>query len=50
MRCHRSFIVNKQKIMSVEGNSSGYNIVLNGYSHKIPLSKKYKEALRSENK
>jgi hypothetical protein len=46
LRCHRSYIVNKQKIKTVEGNSSGYNIILNQYSQKIPLSKKYKNAIR----
>lgn len=45
VRCHRSYIVNKQKIRNIEGNSSGYNIIINGYSESIPLSKKYKKTI-----
>jgi len=42
VRCHRSYIVNKRKILSMEGNSYGYTLSLDGFSQKIPLSRKHK--------
>jgi hypothetical protein len=45
VRCHRSYIVNKQKIRTIEGNSTGYTILLNGYQVGIPFSKKYKKTV-----
>jgi hypothetical protein len=42
VRCHRSYIVNRRKIRSLEGNSYGYTMLLEGSNQKIPLSRKYK--------
>jgi len=38
-RCHRSFIVNVSKIKSVEGNSQGYRLSLEGLEEPIPVSR-----------
>jgi hypothetical protein len=41
-RCHRSYIVNRRRIQSIEGNSYGYSLSLDGFTQKIPLSRKHK--------
>jgi hypothetical protein len=43
VRCHRSYIVNKRKILSIDGNKYGYILHLDGYDQKIPLSRKLKQ-------
>lgn len=43
VRCHRSYIVNKRKVLAMEGNSYGYSLSLDGFNHKIPLSRKLKK-------
>ena len=39
LRCHRSYLVNTQKIKSVEGNTRQYYFVLEGPDEKIPISR-----------
>jgi tetratricopeptide (TPR) repeat protein len=39
LRCHRSYLVNTQKIKSVEGNTRQYYFVLEGTDEKIPISR-----------
>ncbi len=42
-RCHNSFIVNLNRIKSIEGNEAGYRIILDGTDSVIPISRKYKK-------
>ncbi|MCR9249961.1 MAG: LytTR family transcriptional regulator [bacterium] len=39
LRTHKSFLVNKQKIVSLEGNARSLNIILDGYNGKLPVSR-----------
>ncbi len=41
MRCHRSFVVNLQKVTQATGNSRGLLLALEGTSKKIPVSRRY---------
>lgn len=38
-RCHRAFIVNMKTIVSKKGNALGYQLTLQGYHKKIPVSR-----------
>lgn len=39
IRCHRSYLVNAQAIVHVEGNTNGYRLSLRGTSEQIPVSR-----------
>jgi ABC-type multidrug transport system fused ATPase/permease subunit len=41
MRCHRSFIVNLEKVEKVQGNAQGLLLNLKNHHEKIPVSRKY---------
>ena len=44
VRCHRAFIVNKSKIIRLDGNSTiGYKLQLSGTDDLIPVSRTYLE-------
>lgn len=38
-QCHRSYIINLKKVVSVSGNSRGYMVIMEGCSNKIPVSR-----------
>jgi hypothetical protein len=42
VRSHRCYIVNKQNIKAIQGNSLRYSISIHGINEKIPLSKNFK--------
>lgn len=46
-RCHRSYIVNLNKIESAKGNSNGYQIKLKHYRKELPVSRKYVDEFKS---
>ncbi len=48
LRCHRSFIVNLQKVRSVTGNARGYRLYLDSYSDPIPVSREAGQAVLAE--
>jgi len=39
IKCHRAFIVNKNKVVRVKGNSQGLRLVLDGTDEEIPVSR-----------
>lgn len=39
LRCHRSYIVNLQKVTSIEGNAQGYKLILGTIDMVIPISR-----------
>ena len=41
IRCHRSYIVNLEKVTHVSGNAQGLKLTLEGCEEKIPVSRKY---------
>lgn len=45
-RCHRAYLVNTERIVSVEGNSQGCRLHLNGTPELIPVSRSKVRALR----
>ncbi|MDR3651477.1 MAG: LytTR family DNA-binding domain-containing protein [Paludibacter sp.] len=46
VKCHRAFLVNKNKIVRVKGNSQGLRLVLNDTDEEIPVSKSYSKDLK----
>ncbi|PWJ40057.1 LytR/AlgR family response regulator transcription factor [Sediminitomix flava] len=46
-RCHRSYIVNFQKVILWEGNSGGGKITLSNYTEVIPVSRNYAQKWNS---
>ena len=46
IKCHRAFLVNKDKILRVKGNSQGLRLVLKDTSDEIPVSRNYSKSLR----
>lgn len=38
-RCHRSYMVNLDKIAGIEGNAQGYRLKLKGSEHPVPVSR-----------
>jgi DNA-binding LytR/AlgR family response regulator len=45
LRCHRSFIINKNYVRSIKRNAGRYKIVIETSNVEIPISRKYKNAL-----
>jgi hypothetical protein len=45
IKCHRAFIVNKNKIIRVKGNSQGLRLVLDGTDEEIPVSRNLSKSL-----
>jgi len=41
IRCHRSYIVNHQNIVSVDGNAQGYQLELESVAEYLPVSRSY---------
>ncbi len=39
VKTHRAYLVNTQKIVQVKGNARGYQLTLDGYSEKVPVSR-----------
>ncbi len=46
-QCHRSFIVNLNRILTAKGNSNGYQLTVGDDSHVVPVSRSYVGKLRS---
>lgn len=46
-RCHKSYIVNRQKIESVSGNAAGYKLRIRDQNEFIPVSRKWNKNLES---
>lgn len=46
VRCHRTFIVNTDKIYNVTGNAQGYKLSLYDITEEIPVSRTYFNSLR----
>lgn len=45
VRCHRSFIVNLDRVEKVTGNAQGYKLHLLGGQFQIPVARKYNDSL-----
>lgn len=43
IRCHRSFIVNLEKVARVTGNAQGYQLHLIDFTLQVPVARKYSE-------
>jgi hypothetical protein len=44
-RCHRSYVVNLEKVEKVTGNAQGYKLHLQGGLFQIPVARKYNDTL-----
>lgn len=40
-RCHRTYIINLDKIKHVEGNAQGYKVRMDGIEESIPISRNF---------
>jgi len=45
LRCHKSFVLNKNKIISIQGNARSMMISLQGCSTEIPISRSFDKSL-----
>ncbi|MGA0556925.1 LytR/AlgR family response regulator transcription factor [Larkinella sp. VNQ87] len=45
VRCHRSYIVNLEKVEKVTGNAQGYKLHLHGGLFQVPVARKYNDTL-----
>lgn len=45
-RCHKSYMVNLDKVNHVSGNAQGYKLHLEGMDAIVPVSRQYNEAIR----
>lgn len=48
LRCHRSTLVNPQKIVQLSGNVTNAKVTLDGYPHSIPVARQFVTALREQ--
>ena len=48
VRCHKSFIVNTEKVKESRGNSENLTLILTGSETKIPVSRKYFPKIREQ--
>ena len=46
IKCHRAFLVNRDRILQVKGNSQGLRLILKDTSDEIPVSRNYSKSLR----
>lgn len=46
IRCHRSFLVNRERITKVDGNAQGLKLTLEGLEGQVPVSRKYISVFR----
>jgi len=46
LKCHRSFIVNKGKILKINGNVTNSKLTVNGSEYKIPVSRNRVDEIR----
>jgi hypothetical protein len=46
IRCHKSYIINKNKIQTITGNTKGYKLKLKDYKDYLPISKNIGEELK----
>ena len=48
VRCHKSYIVNLNKVKQVTGNARGYNFILEGLEMTIPVSRNFPKSYFKE--
>ncbi len=48
VRCHRSYVVNLNRVERVTGNAQGYKLHLSGGQFQIPVARQYNETLIAE--
>ena len=47
IRCHRSYLINKEKIRQMKGNARSLILKLEGYQGEIPVSRAYSKEMLS---
>ena len=45
VRCHKSYIVNSNRVTSVTGNAKGHLFTLENYNHPIPISRNFSKLI-----
>ena len=48
VRCHKSYIVNTEKVVKSHGNSENFTLALTGCTEKIPVSRNYFHQLKDQ--
>jgi hypothetical protein len=46
LRCHRSYIVNLEKVYRITGNAQGYKLHLEGAEEPVPVSRQYNDLVK----
>jgi hypothetical protein len=47
IRCHRSYLVNLDRIQSVAGNAQGYKLLFDSYESPVPVARSYSAAVKA---
>lgn len=45
LRCHKSYIINLDKVLLVKGNARGYSFSVDGFNHPVPVSRELSKDL-----
>lgn len=45
LRCHKSYIINLDKVLHVKGNARGYYFIVDGFNYSIPVSRELSKNL-----
>jgi len=48
IKCHRAFLVNRNKVVRVKGNSQGLRLILDGTDEEIPVSRNLSKSLMNK--
>jgi hypothetical protein len=48
VRCHRSYLVNLDKITSVSGNAQGYKLYVDAAAESVPVSRSYSAVIKEQ--
>jgi hypothetical protein len=47
-RCHKSYLVNLDRVSDISGNAQGYKLHIPEWSERIPVSRQYNEAIKQK--
>ena len=45
LRCHKSYIINLDKVLHVKGNARGYSFIVDGFNYPVPVSRELSKDL-----
>ncbi len=48
LRCHRSYIINLQKVTGISGNAQGYKLEVSGLGEPVPVGRNYNMVIKEK--